>query len=490
MATVDLSPFKQYAKERCGLSFEGVSEKPLADGLNQRIVASNAESAEAYLNKLHRDPDEFHTLVELLTVNETYFYREQEQLQFVLDTLVPRLLAQRIDDRPIRILSAGCSSGEELYSIAIALREKFGFAAATWFTLVGGDIDLAALQRARIAQYKQFSFRALAETLRTRYFSQIDDFTWEIKEDLRRQVSFHHFNLLDQSRALPVQNFDLIFYRNVSIYFDTPTRLAVLQQLASLLVKEGMLVTGSAETLANDLGVLKLVAEGDSFYFSTHDGTAMTAPAANLFSWSEDGLAQRDSVTPKRPPVRCAEAASPPSLTASSLARCRSLIEAKRYDDAQKLLDALPARQADSSEAHLLAAYVRLQRKDYDAAERLAQQVLDKDAWSVDALILRGMVAKWCGRAEEAVTWFKQAVYTRQDCWPAHYYLADLYRTGNQVDQARRAYRAVFQILSGEGQIEDGLSIIPLSLPRTKVRFLCRHQLEQLDQRAVKREDG
>ena len=134
----------------------------------------------------------------------------------------------------------------------------------------------------------------------------------------------------------------------------------------------------------------------------------------------------------------------------------------------------------------MLKAYVLINRKDFAAAEVLAQQVLAHDAWSVDALLLLGLAAKWQQQNKQAIGWFKQAVYTRHECWPAHYYLADLYRhSGNSedVELARRAYRIVIQLLAGAGsakEAEAGILHVPLDLPFGEIRFLCEHHLARL----------
>ena len=209
---MNLAPFKELIKQRCGLIFEGVSEAPLVSGLQKRIAETDAKNASAYYANLQGDDQEFHELVCLLTINETYFYREPAQLQLLVDCLIPRILARKQDASPVRILSAGCSTGEEPYSIAMALREKYGESAAKLFQLAGGDIDKGALDKARTARYTEFSFRSLAPELRERYFERHGKWAWNVKVDLRQQVHFHHLNLLDENYHHALQDYDIIFY--------------------------------------------------------------------------------------------------------------------------------------------------------------------------------------------------------------------------------------------------------------------------------------
>ena len=272
---MNLAPFKELIKQRCGLLFNGAGETPLADGLRKRMAATGAEGGSSYLARLQRDAAEFDELVCLLTINETYFYREPEHLKLLVERLIPRSLGRRPGATAVSILSAGCSSGEEPYSIAMALQEKYGESAAQLFHLVGGDIDKGALNKARSARYTEFSFRGLAPEMRERYFERQGNQAWKVRTDLLRQVHFLPLNLLDQRDLSALREFDIIFFRNVSIYFDTPTRRLILQHLAALLKDDGYLIVGAAETLANDLGVLKLVEEDGLFYFSKQTSVAL-----------------------------------------------------------------------------------------------------------------------------------------------------------------------------------------------------------------------
>ncbi len=132
-----------------------------------------------------------------------------------------------------------------------------------------------------------------------------------------------------------------------------------------------------------------------------------------------------------------------------------------------------------NAEALSLKAHVLINRKDFAAAEVLARGVLAVDAWSVDALLLLGLAAKWRLQPEAAIRWFKQAVYARHECWPAHYYLGDLYRSLGDNELARRAYRVVIKLLCAN-EPDTGIKYVPFGLPTGEIRFLCEHQLAKL----------
>ncbi|MBS4095305.1 MAG: protein-glutamate O-methyltransferase CheR, partial [Sulfuricella sp.] len=285
MKRLDLAPYQELIKQRCGLILEGNNADKLATVLAQRSAVLGCADPADYYTRLYGDHTEFQELVNLLTINETYFFREPEQLELLTGTLAPRLLAQRDHALPLRILSAGCSSGEEPYSILMALREKYPESADTLFAVAGGDIDTQVLAKARGGCYGEFSFRGVASDIKARYFDR-EPYAYRIKEDLRRRVEFHQLNLLVDSYPATLGNFDVIFFRNVSIYFDTPTRRLIQRNLATLLKDDGYLVIGTAETLANDLGELALVEENGLFYF--------VKPAAKLAATAP----QRPAVVP------------------------------------------------------------------------------------------------------------------------------------------------------------------------------------------------
>jgi chemotaxis protein methyltransferase CheR len=486
----DLARVKQLVKERCGLLLEGNGEANLVQVLAERARALAIDPTQ-YFARLRDSGPEFQELVNRLTVNETYFFREAEQIRLLVDRLVPRLLAARAGLAPVRILSAGCSSGEEPYSLVMALMDKYGQSVSRLFEFAGGDIDSAALAKARNARYSRFSFRGVPDDVRARYFDQ-DRWGHVLKAPVRNQVTFHEFNLLASSFSSTLRDFDVIFFRNVSIYFDAPTRKRVQQNLVSLMKDDGVLLFGSAETLANDLGVLPLVEEGGLFYFAkgrpplsagaTHASLSVgrtvppPVPAVSLLPVPSSGWCLSPAAMPA---LAASQSPRPPSTPLADFDTLRQLMRDKYYDQALPLLEAVLAIEPDNTEALLLKAHVLINRSDFVGTERLAQGVLAAHAWSIDALMLLGLAAKWQQQSEAAIRWFKQAAYARHECWPAHYYLADLYRDRGENALARRAYRVVIQLLCGN-EPDTGIQYVSLGLPTGDIRFLCEHQLARL----------
>ncbi len=481
--TPDLAPFKDLIKQRCGLLFEGNNETRLAQVLAERIDTLKTRPAE-YCLRLQESEAEFQELVNLLTINETYFFREPEQISLLVERLAPRLLARRGDAAPLRILSAGCSSGEEPYSLAMVLREIHGDAVERLFDIHGGDIDSAVLAKARQGRYSEFSFRGLSPLRRERHFHR-DGCHYILKQCIRSQVKFHEINLLSTGFPGVLQDLDIILFRNVSIYFDEATRRSIQHNLSALLKEDGILMTGTAETLANDFGLLSLVEEDGLFYFVKGASSAATAerPAQDWARPLHAELAPASDFSSPEIPV--SDRAAPPgearplpaTVTFDDLV---SMAREHRYEKALPLLEQRLSFDACDSGALLLKAHILLDRKEFAAAENAAATVLEKDPWSVDALLLLGLAAKWREQTDTAIRHFKQAVYARQECWPAHYHLADLYYRAAARELARREYRVVLQLLAAQTP-DTGLRVVPFDLSAGEIRFLCEHRLGKLD---------
>ncbi|MEO5373437.1 MAG: hypothetical protein H7840_04065 [Alphaproteobacteria bacterium] len=468
---MDLRPFKDLVRRRSGLMLDGTAEDALAAAVITRMRVTQCDDPSAYFTAILADEGEFQELLSLVTINETYFFREPAQLSFLVDRLVPGLLARGGDRPRLRILSAGCSTGEEPYSIAIALREKFGAGVAQHVSIAAGDIDIHALARARRATYGEFSFRAMPTGLQTRYFTRAGPRSFTLNEDTRALVTFHHLNLLSEHFPPELCGFDVVFFRNVSIYFDPPTRLAILTTLRSLMNDGAALFLGASETLANDLGVLRLVEEEGLFHFIKGPVTARPAPAAPRTTSHPPAAprlpASRPVASPVPPP-------SPPARPVATLEEARGLIRDEDYPAAAAVVGRLRAETPDDIGALLLDGYIRLHTGDIMGATTLAREALERDAWSADGGVLLGLIAKWRGDADQAMISFRQVVYARPDCWPAHYHLAGLLRAQDEA-RARRQYGVVLRLMQANPDPDGGL-LLPLNLPLADIRFLCeRH---------------
>jgi chemotaxis protein methyltransferase CheR len=186
-------------------------------------------------------------VVEAMTTNESLFFRDSKPFDAIRKSVLPRLHAARPAGTPLRIWSAAASTGQEAYSIAMVVAELAPAMPGRRVEIVGTDIAREPLDRARAGLYTQFEIqRGLPMQMLVKHFAK-EDGQWRIKQPLRDAVSFREWNLLSDLR--PLGNFDIVFCRNVLIYFDPPTKRRVLDALAKQMPADGVLFLGGAETV-------------------------------------------------------------------------------------------------------------------------------------------------------------------------------------------------------------------------------------------------
>jgi chemotaxis protein methyltransferase CheR len=182
-----------------------------------------------------------------MTTNETLFFRDTSPFEQLQKVVFPQMMANRRESRHIRIWSAGCSSGQEPYSVAMILKEMSGALGDWRIDILATDISRAVLEKAKTGLYTQFEVqRGLPIAMLMKYFEQTGD-KWELDPSVRAMVRFDEFNLLNDPR--PLGAFDIVFCRNVLIYLDQPTKTKVLDGIFNLMPADGVLFMGGAETV-------------------------------------------------------------------------------------------------------------------------------------------------------------------------------------------------------------------------------------------------
>ena len=236
--------------KRTGMWFADSSKYLLQKRLSPRARELNFDSFQKYFYFLQYDAraeNEFDQIYDLVTTNETYFFREPAQLAAFTEEIVPDILSRK-PVRKVRIWSAGCSSGEEPYSIAMLLEER-GLYGNAVFEIFASDINQAVLAKARRGHYRENAFRATDPTVREKYFARDPDGSWRISDEIRNRVSFGRLNLYDEPRVSLLGHVDIIFCRNVIIYFDDNSKKVVVSNFYKRLVEGGYLLLGHSESL-------------------------------------------------------------------------------------------------------------------------------------------------------------------------------------------------------------------------------------------------
>ncbi|HDY75498.1 MAG TPA: protein-glutamate O-methyltransferase CheR [Candidatus Marinimicrobia bacterium] len=255
LSTVTFIKLRDFIYEKSGIFFAENKLYLLENRVGRRLRALDKETYENYLvfiTKGGGNREELNFLYNEITINETYFFRYSKQLDFFTKQLLPNLLkeCQEQGNNTIRIWSAASSSGEELYTIGMLIKEEINGAMTNWsFDLQGTDISKRILEKAQNGCYTKNSFRGEAPTYyKSKYFT-IDGNNFRLKDSIKDMASFGYLNLNDHFKTRSMRDMDFIFCRNVLIYFDEEMKKQVVHALYGVLNHGGYLFLGEAESL-------------------------------------------------------------------------------------------------------------------------------------------------------------------------------------------------------------------------------------------------
>lgn len=293
MKLADFDLYKDLLYERSGLVITQDKAYLLDSRLTPVAKKWNFPSIDVMTVQLRALPDPalVRDIVEAMTTNETLFFRDTKPFQIFENDVLKSLLESRAKKKSIRIWCAAASSGQEPYSLAMTLKEKEQLWKGWRIEIVATDISEDVLDIARKGTYSQFEVqRGLPITHLMKYFTQVGD-KWQIKDDIKNMVKFSYFNLLEDFTKLGM--FDVVFCRNVLIYFDDKTKSAVLSKISKHLEKDGFLFLGGAETVLGLTDKFKLLPEKRGLYIQNQDGVSAApgAGATGLGSMGGSGTA-------------------------------------------------------------------------------------------------------------------------------------------------------------------------------------------------------
>lgn len=254
----DVLAFCDFFYRKTGISIDASRRYFIDKRLEERMLANDCSSLRAYLAllKFQHDSAEMQALINEMTVNETYFFREDYQL-----TCLTRRMLDEIADRkgagqgPIRIWSIPCSTGEEPYSIAIAILEEWPRASDFDIEIIASDIDSRALEQARKGIYGARALHRVPPRLRSTYFTPCGDESWQISADLRGSIDFSLINVSNPLAMSRMREIDVIFCRNLLIYFDDLSRRRAAEHFFDALNPGGFVALGHSESMSRISGL-------------------------------------------------------------------------------------------------------------------------------------------------------------------------------------------------------------------------------------------
>jgi len=450
-----------------------VHDESRRDSLNfsvmGRVDAVGVGSVAAYLGLLTgpNGDAERQRLIDVVTIQETHFFRNPPQIRALRQHVLPELIRRAVtQDRPLTIWSAGCSTGEEPYSVAMLVRELLPMATREHVRIIGSDVSRSALEIAATARYGPRAVQMAEPIDIARWFAVSGD-TYVVRDEVRELVELRQHNLVTDPALFEPGEVDLLLCRNVTIYFNRATTKALMGRFHAALSDGGYLFLGHSETLWQMSDAFTLVPLGDAFVYRRDDprefaerravlperrteagdapillqerrgrdrrrrpgsggaagaGRAVTLPkgAALPPRWPRLGGAPAASVPPAQGPAH--RAASAPSAPVAG--------------------SAAPGDAASKAAEHLAMARVALAAGRYADAVVAAARAVREDALLVDPHVVAGEALVNLGRDADAVRELRQAVYLQSDCAPAHLLLAGALDRLGEPAAAGRAYRA------------------------------------------------
>ena len=398
--------FRTVIAARLGLLFDESKLAVLADVLRRRVDTS-VHDVDTYLSRLEAQPDreELGALALDLTVPETYFFRNIDQYRALTEVVLPQRVASRITDRHLRILSLGCASGEEPYTIAMLVRDML--AEAGWeASICGVDVNPAVIERAKRGRFSAWALRETPERDRRRWFHS-EGRDWVLDETIRASVRFEQRNLVeDDPQFWQRERYDVIFCRNVIMYFSPEQAQVVIDRVARTLCSDGYLFLGHAETLRGISTDFHLRHTHGTFYYQRKRSDAPRStpsqfpdsrqpPIASLATlttdsdtWVEAIRRASERVTAltdsrERAGDRPGDATRPASPWDLSLVV--EMLRKERFADALTIVDALPPESSRDSDVLLLRAVLLAHGGQLDDAEYACRSLLELDELSAGA---------------------------------------------------------------------------------------------------------
>ncbi len=437
-------------RERFGLEPDALIGRRLAE-LTERI--SSSQRLEPWLKQLSLadlESEDARALVNVATNGQTYFMRDKPQIATLESWLAERHTKVR---RPLHVWSAGCSTGEEVYTLAL-LGLKIGIP----LKLTGSDVNADALGRARLGQYSEWSLRHLSASDRETFFSPTKD-GFTLKQTVRERVSFRLHNLASSRPLLPDGSgraWDAILCRNVLIYFAEDVRLRVLSRLERALADDGALILSSSESLRGHITQLRPQQRvGGGFLFV------------------------RDLSAPPRCPPSRPSSAPPRTRGAPSQRPTGSSTPPRRFSTLPPSIDPLPSvkRLLDRGNLHL---------REHAFADALSHyaRAIALDGLSSEPYLLQAIVHLKQGNLTDARMSLRSALFLEPRCWASEYLLAGIHARESRHQEHLAALLRAESLLSGGealiSPVSDISGIEPVCYTRERALSLCQARLKSL----------
>ncbi len=505
-----LVEFRSLVAGKLGLWFDEHRNEFLAGVLRDRAGARACADPMAYLGLLTGSGggDEWPVLSVLLSVTETYFFRGQEHFRALVETVLPEHRRRARDTRRLRLLSAGCASGEEAFSLAIALKEH-----APWLEQEGWQVEITGLdanremlEKARAGRYTLWSLRETPPEIREKYFRAVrQGQEFVLDEKIRGAVVFQERNLAapDDGFWRPGA-FDGVFCRNMLMYFTPGAAAALVERIGRALTPGGVLFLGHAETLRGVSQAFHLRRSQGAFYYQLREesekpvrfpaGDPAREPAPGVAGAAEFSTAWIEEIArasakiavltartaPKAPLAAAARArGTGPAATPGAINRVLDLHRQERFTDALAHLQELPAAAAPDADLQVLRAVLLVNCGRLDEAEALCRPLLGRDDLNAGAHYVAALCREQAGDLAAAEEHDARAVYLDPFFAMPRFHLGLMCKRLGRAPEALAHFAEALALLVKEDPVR--LLLFGGGFSRETLVQVCRSELQRLE---------
>ncbi len=478
--------FTQLLLERVGYELTRLT-KPLQAFIAERVRATNHAQESDYIEGLQNLPNEateWQRIIDAVTNGLTHFFRDPEQIAMVGDLMLQT--HKRHPERPLRIWSAGCSTGEEAYTLAIvASHQRIDDS----LEILGTDINTHALRTARKASYDPWTLREVEEDIRARHFRQQGSHM-KLMDRHRQGVHFASHNLTKNTPPVPTSGYwDFIICRNVLIYYDRPVVEHILKTFASVLAKGGFLVLGASESIHGFQVPLYSRQHLGRVVFTKAPLRKHTGSTGHLLSTDirVTPIARRTTDLHTSSLVR-KRTQEPETLGytcySDIVSTLRERLEADDVDGAIKALECVLVNNSSEIIAHLSLGHCFLLQHHFQNAKKAYGEAENIDGLSLEAQFFLGIVARRQAKIETAMKHFRKVLFLQPSFWLASYHLASCAQRTGDTTTAKREWQRTGKLIMG------GQDTMPfITDPVTHAQFIADpREVLQLAQDQLRKE--
>jgi len=486
--TADLKgQFRNFVASRGGLYFKDHDLRNLEGAISLRMKSRGIHSLPGYYAYLTTSPqkeNEFRELLNIITINHTYFFRNTPQFKAFREKVLPEVIARKLrgantKEKPsLRIWSAGCATGEEAYSIAMVVSDLIGDVENWDINILATDASEDALRRAQKGLYGRNSAKHVDEEHIAKYFTKEED-RYAINDTIKNMVNFAYFNLMDEEYPA---GFDVIFCRNVVIYFEFETTLKVMNKLFSALTDQGYMFIGYSETLQYMQERLRMVSWEDAIYYRKGLPRRAEAIAPVIPPKEEiniDKVLEEISRAEAEANIEAERKKAPlPEEIEDIIIRIIKKMHMKEYAAALALAEEAIIADGRALDPYFLAAEIFINQGKPDEAKSKLASVLKVDSLFAPAHYLYGCIYMEENDLDNAKKSLKKALFIDKRFLLAHFYLAQVFKNEGHARNAIREYRNTLKLLSKD----DPSDIVAYSGGFNAATFMsvCRDNLERL----------